>query len=94
MRAPAPEIALLVDAVTTPDEPRIDCSTFNPARWQFVLEAADWHRVAPLLCRHLRSIEGAPTWVAARLEERYLANAARNVFLADETEARAGGARR
>ena len=84
MHSPTPEIRLLVDALAPRGGSRVDYRHWGPARWESALAAAEWHRVAPLLFRHLDRTPYVPTWVTARLEERYLANAARNIFVTDE----------
>ena len=82
MRSPSPEYRLLVDALVTGSSTLTDCTDWTAQHWQRLLAAADWHRASPLLFKHLARVEGAPTWVTTELEERYLANAARNLYIA------------
>ena len=72
------EYALLVDAM----RPDPAGAGQRAVRWDRVLGAAGWHRLEPMLWRHLQAHAGAPAEVVAALEERYLANAARNAFVA------------
>ena len=82
MGSPSPEYRLLKDVLVSDRGTRTDCAHWTTARWQRLLAAADWHRASPLLFKHLAHVEGAPAWVTTELKERYLANAARNLYVA------------
>jgi hypothetical protein len=78
-----PEYALLVEAMRPTPAPAADRSGWNRPDWERAIKAAQWHRLEPMLARHLgRHASGAPTGLLAALQERYLANAARNAFVA------------
>ena len=81
--SPSPEYGLILDAVAPLPVPRAQARDIEPSRWQRVLQIAGWHRLAPLLYAHLRSEPAVPSSVAEALEQAYLANAARNLFVAD-----------
>jgi hypothetical protein len=78
----SPEFALLLDAIAPAPSPRADLSRWQPADWDSALDVAAWHRLSPLLYRHLQAAGNAPADVLAALEQAYLANAARNLFVA------------
>ena len=77
--APAPEFTLLTDAVAGVRPGHADVGSWDAARWDAALHAAEWHRLSPLLHRWCAELPGVPRGVRARLEEAYLANAARNL---------------
>lgn len=79
--SPSPEFALLLDAVAPLGTPRADTRAWDGARWARTLEIAEWHRLSPILFRHLESLEGVPPDVHGEAEQAYLANAARNLFV-------------
>src|SRR5262249_50628951 len=67
---------------TVPSEPeRADPHDWGRERWRRAVTAAEWHRVAPLLYCHVRAQQGVPRAVLRELEETYLANSARNLFI-------------
>jgi hypothetical protein len=76
---PAPEYELLLDAIASTARTEVD--GWDRAQWDRALHAAEWHRLAPLLFRHLSSHGQPPAEVLGALEEAYLANAARNMFV-------------
>jgi hypothetical protein len=79
------EYDLLLDAVAPLDEVRADVRDWDSRQWGSALHAADWHRLSPLLFCHLETggLRGqAPAAVRSALERAYLANAARNMFIA------------
>jgi hypothetical protein len=81
--SPSPEYALLLDAIAPGrDEPREDLH-WDAAVWDRVLGLAVWHRLSPMLYRHLRGCRVAPPRVVEALEETYFSNAARNLFVGD-----------
>ena len=82
MRPPtAPELTLLVEAMTPWHAPATDFRDWDATRWERVLAAADWHRLAPVLFDRLRDNHAVPPGVRTQLEERYLANVARNMYM-------------
>jgi hypothetical protein len=76
----APELSLLLDAIVPSRPAAVDPRTWDLRQWERGLAAAEWHRLSPVLFRHLGA-DDAPPAVRARLEESYLANVARNMFL-------------
>ena len=85
--APAPELSLLLTSLSSGRTASVDHSHWDAAQWERALVAADWHRLAPLLFRLLGDDSTVPRDVRARLEARYLANVARNMFLRDALRA-------
>jgi hypothetical protein len=76
-----PEYALLLDAITPAwDTPRNRVG-WDDATWDRVLRLAAWHRLSPMLYRHLSRRRVAPSRVVDALEEAYFSNAARNLFI-------------
>ena len=80
--APSPEYDLLLDAIAAAPTARVDPRRWDHAQWQRTLRAAEWHRLTPALACHCADIGGVPDDVRATLEQRYLENAARNLFVA------------
>lgn len=81
--SPAPEYALLLDAVAPLGRARVDHRAWDGPCWGRAVRAADWHRLSPLLFCHLRADEHVPGAVLSALERAYLAAAARSLFLAE-----------
>lgn len=79
--SPPSEYALLLEAISPACEVPRARGHWDDERWDRVLALADWHRLSPLLHRHLDGGGGAPPRVVAALEERYFSNAARNLFV-------------
>lgn len=77
----SPEYALLLDAIAATPTVRVDPRRWGAARWERTLRAAQWHRLTPALACHCAEREGIPSDVRAALQQGYLANAARNLFV-------------
>jgi hypothetical protein len=77
-----PEYALLVEAISPAPVPPADRSGWGPAHWERAVKAAEWHRLEPMLARYLTRHRDAPADVVTGLEVRYLANVARNAYVA------------
>jgi hypothetical protein len=74
----SPEYGLLLDAMKPREAaPRLP----GGLRWEHVLEIAWWHRLGPLLYRHLGVDGPAPPEVLEQLRQVYVANASRNLYL-------------
>src|SRR5688572_12068169 len=74
----SPEYGVLLDALKPgEDAPRPP----DGLRWEHVLELAWWHRLGPLLYRHLGVDGPAPPDALKRLRQVYVANASRNLYL-------------
>jgi hypothetical protein len=80
--SPSSEYALLLDAIIPLGRRRADHRGWDEQNWGRTLQIADWHRLSPILFCHLRSNSDTPGAVRSALERAYLANAARNMFLA------------
>jgi hypothetical protein len=79
----SPEYAVLLDAIAPTDRPRADAGRMDSAVWSRLLRAADWHRLAPALYCHLNEQPWhVPAGVIDTLHRAYMANAARNMFIA------------
>jgi hypothetical protein len=76
-----PEYALLLDAIAPRAVARGDHRKWDSGRWEQTVRVADWHRLSPMLFCHLESDGHVPAAVLSTLEQAYLANAARNLFL-------------
>ncbi|MBV9607024.1 MAG: nucleotidyltransferase family protein [Solirubrobacterales bacterium] len=76
------EYALLLDAIVPLAQPRVDYQGWDEPGWGRTLQIADWHRLSPVLFCHLKPRHDAPAAVQSALERVYLANAARNMFMA------------
>jgi hypothetical protein len=73
----SPEYGVLVDAL----KPGEDASRPpDGLRWEHLLELAWWHRLGPLLYRHLGVDGPAPPDVLEQLRQGYVANASRNLY--------------
>jgi hypothetical protein len=59
----------------------VDHRRWDREQWDRAVQAAQWHRLAPLLFRHIQARQPVPADVLAALEEAYLTNAARNLFV-------------
>ena len=70
-----------MDAIAPASAPRADVRGWTPEHWRRALEVAEWHRLSPVLFHHLSAAATAPPEVLAELEQAYLANAARNLFI-------------
>ena len=81
MPGAAPEIELLVEALPLRGERSLDCTDWPTERWKRLLAAAEWHGLSPILSIYLSGSRVAPPWVVATLEERYVGNAARIMFV-------------
>jgi hypothetical protein len=94
--SPSPEYALLLDAIAPGPSTRVDYRGWDAAQWDRALRAAEWHRLSPILFRHLDARGHAPAATLSALEQAYLANAARNLFVSESLrrvlEALAGAA--
>src|SRR5262249_7636782 len=77
------EYTVLLDAVAPARFARARPSELAADEWQRTLEAAAWHRVTPLLHRHLAASGGAPVEVLEATEAAYSANAARNLYIGE-----------
>jgi hypothetical protein len=88
-----PEYAVLAEAIVPEPVARVEYRGWDAARWTATLQAAAWHRLMPLLHRRLAVGGGAPEDVAATVEAAYLANAARNLFVADTLRSALGALR-
>jgi len=78
----SPVYAVLLDALTPGSHGAGPAPVLNRRGWSDAVAAAEWHRLAPLLHRHLGPAGAAPTAVLDRLQQAYLENAARNLFVA------------
>jgi Uncharacterised nucleotidyltransferase len=74
-----PEYSLLLDATRGGPSQDAGRGSWSSRQWDRALELAAWHRLAPLLYRHLLGPAECPPDVLAVLERAYLANAARNL---------------
>ena len=83
--SPAPDYSLLLDVVAPVDAHRANLSTWDPDRWGRLLEVADWHRLLPALFNGLKTRAGVPAPVLGALERAYLTNAARTMFIRENT---------
>jgi hypothetical protein len=81
--SPSPEYALLLDAIAPAVPARAEYRDWDAARWDRALRAAEWHRLSPMLFRHLDARGQAPAGTLGELEQAYLANAARNLFIGE-----------
>jgi Uncharacterised nucleotidyltransferase len=94
--SPPPEYALLLDAIAPRAASRANYRDWDGAQWDLALRAAEWHRLSPILFRHLDARGRAPAATLGTLEQAYLANAARNLFIGESLrrvlEALAGAA--
>ena len=81
--SPSPEYALLLAAIAPAHDARREDLHWDEARWDRVLRLAAWHRLSPMLYRHLRSRHVAPPRIVDALEETYFSNAARNLFVGE-----------
>jgi hypothetical protein len=81
--SPPPEYALLLDAIAPDRDPPREALEWDDARWDRVLGLAAWHRLSPMLYRHLRGCRAAPSRVVDALEATYFSNAARNLFVGE-----------
>jgi hypothetical protein len=77
----SPEYALLLDAAVPMPRSRVVAGRLAEDQWADVVRIADWHRLAPLLFCRLDNDPAVPPIVRRELEERYLANAARNLYI-------------
>jgi Uncharacterised nucleotidyltransferase len=77
----APEYALLLDSLSPSAPPRVDHRHWEQADWDRALAVAGWHRLSPILFHHLARHNGVPAEVMDTLEDAYLENAARNLFI-------------
>ena len=77
-----PEYEVLLDAIAPLGAARADFREWDDSEWDRTLKIADWHRLSPILFGHLRSEVDVPASLHGALEQAYLANAARNLFLA------------
>src|SRR5262245_30090649 len=82
----SPAFALMLDAIAPEARPRVDHGDWSSELWDRTLDIAAWHRLSPILFRHLRSNDDVPRAVLETLERAYLENAARNAFLRDALE--------
>jgi hypothetical protein len=76
-----PEYALLLDAITPAHDMPRHRRGWDDAGWERVLRLAAWHRLSPMLYRHLSRRPVAPARLVDALEETYFCNAARNLFI-------------
>jgi putative nucleotidyltransferase-like protein len=83
-KVPSPEYALLLDAIVPLSSSRVAAHALGTREWQQTLHVADWHRLQPALYCHVRSDPAVPTEPLAALEQSYLANAARSMFMTAE----------
>jgi hypothetical protein len=81
--SPSPEYDLLLDAIVPLQAPRVDHSGWDAGQWGNALQAADWHRLSPLLFCHLEQERDVPAAVHSALERAYLAASARSLFIAE-----------
>jgi len=79
--SPPPEYALLLDAIAPEQGPPRELYGWDDARWDRILRLAEWHRLSPLLFRHLSDRRAAPARVVDALEERARATPAGPVGL-------------
>jgi hypothetical protein len=79
--SPPPEYALLLDAIAPAQDAPSELRGWDAASWDRVVRLAEWHRLSPLLYRHLSDRRAAPAHVVDALEQRYFSNAARNLFI-------------
>ena len=82
----SPEYALLLEASSPAAAPRAEAPDWDRAGWDRALDVADWHRLSPMLFRHLAPHKAAPAEVLGALEGAYLGNAARNMLVAASLE--------
>lgn len=75
-----PEYELLLDAVHARSRATDTCG-WDAARWDVALRLAAWHRLSPVLFAHIAERAQAPPKVLAVLEQAYLENAGRNLFV-------------
>jgi len=80
--SPTSDYSLLLDAIVPLGTCRVDHHGWDATRWGRTLRAADWHRLSPILFCYLEPRPGVPAAVRSALERSYLANAARNLFIA------------
>ena len=78
----AVEFAALLDAISPDRFGRTPPPAMDAAGWDLTVRAAAWHRLGPMLAGHLAGTSVAPPGIMAELDEQYLANAARNLFIA------------
>jgi hypothetical protein len=76
-----PEYGLLLDVITSSGAHSADLSAWDRTLWDRTLRIAEWNRLSPMLFSYLRSSAGVPAAVHDALEQAYLANAARNLFV-------------
>jgi Uncharacterised nucleotidyltransferase len=81
--SPSPEYAVLLDAIAPGAPARTEYRDWDTDQWDLALRAAEWHRLSPILFRHLRARGEAPAAVLSTLEQAYLSNAARNLFIGE-----------
>ncbi len=81
--SPSPEYDLLLDAIVPLPEARVDHRGWDAGQWGQALQAADWHRLSPLLFCHLERQRDVPAAVHSALERAYLAASARSLFIAE-----------
>jgi hypothetical protein len=84
--SPPPEYGLLLAAMSPTASPHVDYTEWGPARWNATLAIAEWHRLLPVLFRHVAAAGQVPAMALDALEEAYLANSARNLFIAAELD--------
>jgi hypothetical protein len=84
--SPSPEYDLLLDAIVPLPAARADHRMWGSERWGQALQAADWHRLSPLLFCHLEQQGDVPAAVRSALERAYLAASARSLFIAEAQE--------
>jgi hypothetical protein len=77
------EYDLLLDATVPLAPRRAEHRTWGSQRWGQALDAADWHRLSPILFCHLEHKPDVPAAVLRALERAYLAASARSMFIAE-----------
>jgi hypothetical protein len=84
--SPSPEYDLLLDAIAPLSAARTDHRLWGSERWGQTLQAADWHRLSPILFCHLEQRRDVPAAVRSALERAYLASSARSLFMVEAQE--------
>jgi hypothetical protein len=77
----SPEYELLLDAAVPLPYARAETRRWSEERWCEVVRIAEWHRLGPLLFCRIDDDPAVPGSVREQLEQTYLANAARNLYV-------------